>query len=227
MDINITEIVKYLTPSAVLVGIAYFFRDTYLPKWIESKFAVQLENHRNKLNKEFNKAVKLHDKEFEIISEAWFLLHSTYMNIADAIRPIKEHIPLRGLLPEQIKIKINTYPFYTEEIGDHVAQSDNPDDTLSLFLFRYEVMLANNSLVNCINYVDKHSVFMPNKLKMLFDKINSHLRDVRYSYEFAKEDKEIDIGELKRIRKLFKNEITSLQNEIRAQIRVYFGAETE
>ena len=72
-------------PAGAIVAFAYWLFKLFSDKWLTAKFAERLENYKHsqqkelenvrfEINKLMDRTVKLHQREFDVLPEAWALL---------------------------------------------------------------------------------------------------------------------------------------------------------
>ena len=90
------------------VGLAYLVFRTFSIKWLENKFAERLatfkhaqakeiEELRFKINSIFDRLTKLHQKEFEILPEAWAKLCNAHSKALFLLAPMVSRPDLNGM----------------------------------------------------------------------------------------------------------------------------------
>lgn len=79
----------------LIVGAAWKAFQTLCDKWMDSRFAeklkkieqqhdVMIRHLQSSIDREFERAVKLHGKEFDVLSEGWSILHEAYWRAREA-----------------------------------------------------------------------------------------------------------------------------------------------
>lgn len=85
----VTAIGALIIGGGALTTIAYWLFRQFAKNWLESKFAERLQSLKHsheseleelkfKINTLFDRKIKLHQREFEIVPHAWTLLHDLY-----------------------------------------------------------------------------------------------------------------------------------------------------
>jgi hypothetical protein len=87
---NFGAVIGYgIIGSGALVGFAYWIFKLFTEKWLTAKFNERLESYKHEQQKELeqlrfkigalmDRTVKLHQREFEVLPEAWSLMASAY-----------------------------------------------------------------------------------------------------------------------------------------------------
>ena len=89
----VEQMLKFLGELGVIVGIAFLFFRFLGKRWIENKFQKSLEDHKHKHDEEIqrlkceidlqlSRITKIHEKEFEVLPQAWTKLD----NLLDLVR---------------------------------------------------------------------------------------------------------------------------------------------
>ena len=87
---------KVVAVGGVAAAIAYGLFLFLGKQWIEDKFARRMEAYKNEQKKNlqdfkyqidtlFNRVLKIHDKEMEILPEAWYRLHDAIDHISSLV----------------------------------------------------------------------------------------------------------------------------------------------
>ena len=83
------------------VAIAYKAFQRFGERWLDARFGERLEKLKHEQQKEiesirqqvqwhFSRVSKVHEKEFEILPRAWFLLHRAYGRAGDLVSRLKQ-----------------------------------------------------------------------------------------------------------------------------------------
>jgi len=104
MPFNIDDVWKFLlevlkvggTSAVIVFGLVKWFGD----RWFDKHFAAQLEKLKHENQKElenvkhtiqstFSRIVKVHEREYEVLPKAWFMLHVAYGSAQTAVAQVK------------------------------------------------------------------------------------------------------------------------------------------
>src|SRR5437868_915408 len=101
--------IQVLSAGGTSAAIVYGLVKMYGQKWLDKHFASQLEELKHEHQKElenvkhtiqstFSRIVKVHEREYEVLPKAWFLLHVSLGSANNAIasmkfRPTFENMP--------------------------------------------------------------------------------------------------------------------------------------
>ena len=83
IDMEILNYIRETAPDIVTgfltaVATAYGMFKVFTSKWLDAKFAERLEAFKTQQNIQFDRLLKLHQREFDVLSEARVLLLETY-----------------------------------------------------------------------------------------------------------------------------------------------------
>ena len=90
--------------GSVITGLSFWLFQTFTSKWLDNRFARELEEFRHKHERELqrlkleidallDRTIKLHSKEFETLPQAWSLLNDAFCAISTASLGIVWGIP--------------------------------------------------------------------------------------------------------------------------------------
>lgn len=91
-----------IVSTGVIVGFAYWLFKHFADKWLTAKFAERLEDYRHaqqkelenirfEINKLMDRTVKLHQREYDALPEAWSLLVDAHGITKAAISPSQQY----------------------------------------------------------------------------------------------------------------------------------------
>lgn len=185
MDIN-QQILKFIGAAVVYGGgsaaIAYAIFLFLGKKWIENKFAERLEKYRHEQNKEleevryrinalFNRITKIHEKEIEVLPEAWSRLHQVLSLLSQLTSPLQKYPDLNRMTDPQLKEFLNQSRLHDFEKEEIIKVSDKVKYYTDQIFWHdlYDVKMAFS---NFHNYIEINRVFLSNDLKEQFTKID-------------------------------------------------------
>jgi len=161
------------------VAIAYGLFIFLGKKWIENKFATQLEEYKTKQNKEledfrykinslFNRVVKIHEKEYEVLPEAWVRLHDAKDYISFLVKPWQSYPDLSRKNDAEIKNILKTdYKWNDNQIAKLINAQDKNEFFKNVdFLQRCND--TQKKIVEFHRYIIRNSIFMSKELKEQF-----------------------------------------------------------
>lgn len=157
--------------------------------WIENKFSERLEVVRHEHAKELqqlrmrvdsllNGAIRLQEKEFEVLPAAWALLSEAFVSLDENLAPLKEYLDVSSLPSDELV-----------EILKGLDTEWSQSEILELLSLHGEVrqqrfverinwkklVVCSKAVSQSSNYVSKYGLFMSTDLKAAFGELNLQL----------------------------------------------------
>ncbi len=198
---NMDSIISFLVQLIIFGGggaaVAYALFQYLGSKWIENKFAERLEQVRHTQALELQRlrveidsllsgAIKLQEKEFQTLPEAWIKLDEAYGQVSSITSPVQTSPQLDRLHSDQLEEFLTTTPF-TGTQKDEIRKSGAKTSKYDELMFRYRAAHVRKSIADLHNYVERHSIFMPPELKGLFEQAADDLWSAMSSKEVGHE----------------------------------------
>lgn len=166
-----------LTVTATTLSAYHLFK--YLgSKWVEAKFSERLEAFKHEQQKEIeqlkfringmlDRATKLHQREFDVIPEAWGLLtHADGLTTA-VTSALQSYPDLEGMSAEQLEALLDELGFAKwERIG--LEQAPDKNKYLQRRTQRRCLGEAQNATRELLIYLRKTGIFMPERMRDKF-----------------------------------------------------------
>ena len=164
--------------AAVAYGLFRFFGE----KWIESKFAKSLESHKHDLNEEleklrlkiniqFSRITKIHEKEFDVLPDAW-------LKMQDALSHIAEFISLYQEFPDFNKIGGESLDNFLSktELSEYqkqeMKQATDKNKYFQNWIFWHNYKVVREKFFNFHSFIDRNRIFFSSDLQKRFTKID-------------------------------------------------------
>jgi len=162
------------TAAAIAYGVFVFLGK----KWIETKFAESLEAYKHKQNKEleevryrinaqFNRITKIHEKEIEILPLAWSKLNNALGKITYLTSPMRQYQDLDKLTKEQLEAFLAKSTFSDWEKSE-LQKKEDKLDYYQERIFYHELSDAKTASVDFHNYILDNSIFLSRDIKDKF-----------------------------------------------------------
>jgi hypothetical protein len=168
-------------PSVVL---AYGLFKWLGEKWIEQRFGIRLEKFKSDQQKELEKlrhllssrVSRIHEKEFEVLPRAWFLLHDAHGKACHCISRLRQY-PDFARLPEPKFEEFLKNSRLSDSQREELRQAPNRLKSYSETLFWIELNDAESAQVAFHNYLVENSIFMTDDLRARFGAVDKDLSD--------------------------------------------------
>ena len=174
-------------------AVAYLLFQYLGKKWIENKFSERLEQLRHTQALELQRlrveidsllsgVIRLQDKEFQTLPEAWAKLDEAYGQVSQLVSPLQQYADLDRLNSAQLEEFLAGTEF-TETQKDELRKEQRKNEKYQELIFRYRFNHVHKAVAELHNYVERNSIFMPPELKMHFDKAANDLWSALVSKE--------------------------------------------
>jgi len=210
-------------PTAVAYVVFRFLGE----KWIESKFAAQLESERhkhakelqelkNKLDSEFSRIVKLQDREFTVLTEAWDLLQDALDEVRALVSIVSQYPDISHLNAERLNEFLSDSRF-SEVHKEEIRNATDRNKHYQQLIFWYDLHDAKKTCLKYRSYINKNSIFLRSELSDSFQKINGIMWDALLSREIGEEanDRKLWIEASREMRE----QSVPLQGELHTKVR--------
>lgn len=133
------DVFELLGKLAVVGGgasfIAYHAFKYFAAKWLDSRFQKgfqqlvhdqnkEIERLRSELTKSFDRATKLHQREFEVLPKVWEKISEAYWTTSSLVSPLQLGTDLNRMQPKQLDAFIASCELADWQKDDVLASSD-------------------------------------------------------------------------------------------------------
>ena len=173
---------KVITYGGAAAAVAYGLF-VYLGKnWIEGKFAEKLASYQHaqsqeleqtkfKINSLFNRVTKFHEKEFEVLPEAWSKLHDTLSVLLRFVSVLQNYPDLNKMTEQQLDEFLSNCKLHDYEKDELKTTSDK----LTYYqnaIFWHDLNEVRKRFGEFHTYIQKNRIFLSPDLKEEFRKID-------------------------------------------------------
>lgn len=211
-------------PTVIAYAIFRFLGE----KWIESKFAAQLEHVRHahakelhelrkKLDGELNRIVKIQDREFSVLPEAWVHLQDALVATSIIVSLSRQYPDLSRMSPERLEEFASTSRL-TKVHREELRKSNDKNKYYQDIIFWYDLHAAKEAYRAFHTFINKNSIFLRPELKCAFLKIDSIMWDALISREVGQEsnDHKFWIDASRKMREDIEPSIKELEAQVQA-----------
>lgn len=178
----IGEVVAYGGGAAAIAYLVFQFLGK---SWIENKFAEKLEQHKHQQALEIQRlrveidsmlsgVLRLQEKEFEALPEAWRKLDEAYNRVSALVSPAQQYPNLDGMTQERLEEFLASSELFDTQ-RDLVRRSSNKVDTYREEIFWHRLHAVKQACTEFHNYVARYGIFFPPDLKGKFAKVSDEL----------------------------------------------------
>jgi hypothetical protein len=167
------------------VAITYLCFQNIGNKWIENKFAERLDQVRHTQSLELQRlrveidsllsgVIRLQEKEFVILPEAWTKLDEACAQVSLLVASYQRYPDLDSLNNIQLEEFLANIKLTQSEKGE-LRDATQKNEKYQELIFWYRFNDVENAVADFHNYVERNSIFMPPELKISFEKAATHL----------------------------------------------------
>lgn len=224
-------VVKFLLQMLAYGGgsaaVAYLLFQWLGKTWIESKFAQRLDQLRHQQALEIQRlrveidamlsgALKLQEKEFTVLPEAWAKLDEAHGLVSWLVSPMQQYANVDRMKAEQLEEFLSGTEF-TESQKNEVRNARDKGRTYQDIIFWHRLHKVKGAFGELQTFVVRNGIFLPTELEERFSKISEMLWAAVVSKEVGHEEKDWKMqneGWTK-----IKEETEPLYKEIKAEIQ--------
>jgi len=217
--------------SAAAMGYAVFH--FMGKKWIENKFQKDLTEHKHLQNVELQRlkieidsllsaAIKLQDREFEILPVAWEKLDEAYWNVFSVVSQGQMYPNIDGMSGRNLEEFLEKTELL-ESQKDEIRGAVNRGKKYQDIIYWYRLRDAKSCLIALNRFVSRNGIFFPGELKEQFERISKILWAALVSHEIGhgpprdlKMQKEGDDSVQKEAEPLYKAIASDIQTRLRS-----------
>ncbi len=181
-------------------AIAYLIFQFLGKSWIENKFSERMEQMRHDQALELQRlkveidsllsgAIKLQEKEFEVLPAAWKKLDEAHGLISWLVSPMQTYADVDRMTEKQLNEFLKGTDF-TESQKEEVKNSYNKADTYRDILFWHRLHKVKQAFGDLQRYVARNGIFLEAELKDKLSKISDTLWSAIVSKEVGREAKD-------------------------------------
>jgi hypothetical protein len=161
-----------------IVGFSYWLFKTFSSKWLDHRFAKELENLRHdhekqlqdtqvKMDAKLDRAIKFHTKEFDALSEAWSLLDDAFAAAEQLSNRVFQNSDIGSLPPPQQAELMKAREFTELECESVKRAPDKTAEYLRVLQIR-DWADAHAKQRQLYEFVLKNGIFFPTEIKDKF-----------------------------------------------------------
>lgn len=199
-DDMITFFLQMLALGGSSAAIAYVIFQWLGKKWIENKFAERLDQLRHQQALELQKlrveidsmlsgAVKLQEKEFSVLPEAWAKLDEAHGLVGWLVSPMQQYANVDRMNVSQLEEFLEDTDF-TGSQKDDVRNASEKGRAHQNILFWHRLHKVKVAVRELQTFVARNGIFLPSELEEKFSKVSEMLWSAVISKEVGHEAKD-------------------------------------
>jgi hypothetical protein len=213
--------------GVVPTGVAWVFFRFLGQKWLENKFAAQLEKEKHKhakelqelkkkLDAQLSRIYKLQDREFEVLRDAWDFLQDAEGHVSSLLSIMRSYPDLSKLSPERF-VEFLEGSRLSAVHRQEVREAADSTRHYQHLIFWYDLHDAKEAYWKYRALITKNTIFLRLEVSELFEKIAGVLWNGLISREVGEESKDLKFwveasGEMR-------DKLVRLMEELRETLR--------
>jgi len=214
--------------GGVLTSAAFWLFKKFGEQWLKSRFAQQLEafkhaqqkeieEQRYKINALLDRAVKLHQREFDVLPDAWARLNDTYGTALSVVSPIQgypdpDHMSgpeldaflssseLEKWKQDELKAQENKFDYYRKRIS------------VRRWAKAWQVAQDNHF------FLRKNGIFILQNMRQQFDQIDQLIWDALIEHQANRDTRPRDTRKATELHKEGEKLLKRLEGEVQSRL---------
>jgi hypothetical protein len=154
-------------------------------RWMTAKFSERLESFKHaqqreiehlkfQINASMDRAVKLHQREFELVPEAWASLVTAFNSVRVFTAPFQSYADIRRMSDPELEEFLEDTDFSKVQ-RDEIRQSDDRNKTYQSIVFWHRLNKVQTDFRTHHLFLMKNAIFMTFEMKQKFTEIGDLL----------------------------------------------------
>ncbi len=206
-------------------AIAYALFRWLGAKWLDQHFnkrleemkheqQIELERLKHEINSLFSRVSKIHEKEFEVLPQAWNLLQQAHGAVFGVASPLKQYPEFSKMSEQQFEEFVGASRLAEYQKTELRASTDRLKYYQQKIIW-VDLGEARKAQIALNNYLAVNSIFMTEELRQQFKKINQALDSVIIGQEIGNQGH----SEMLRASSKTLGEISGMFNEIESAVQ--------
>lgn len=201
MDSVILQFIgKVIAQAGVAAVIAYLLFRYLGKKWIENKFsqslemfkhnqALELQRLRIEIDSTLSGVIKMQEKEFEVLPEAWHKLDAAYRHVSSLVSPLNIYPDLDKYHKDELEEFLKNSDIL-ESQRNKIIKSGSPSKEYQEVIFWHQLSIVKKFCYEFNSYATQKGIFLPDIIKYKLDKISKEFWETLSHKEVGKEAKD-------------------------------------
>jgi hypothetical protein len=215
--------------GAVIFGALLGALRWFGERWIVSKFSERLESFKHAQQREIeqlkfqisasmDRAVKLHQREFETVPEAWSKLVTAFNSIKVFTHPFQSYADVARMTNQELDEFLDDSEL-TKAQKDDIRNSGDRNKTYQEVIFWHRLAKVQNDFRTHNVFLLKNAIFMPSAMKAKFTAISDLAWDALMEHKINHEMKTWkERPRLQKFEKLGDDMLLELETEIQKRL---------
>lgn len=226
-DLVFAFLLKMVAYGGGSAAVAYLLFQWLGKKWIENKFSQRLEQLRHQQALELQRlrveidamlsgALKLQEKEFSVLPEAWEKLDEAHDLVSWLVSPLQQYADVDRMNSEQLDEFLAGTEF-TKTQQEEVRRASKKSSRYQEILFWHRLHQVKKAISVLQSYVARNGIFLSSEIESNFSLITTKLWEATTSKQVGHEAEDWKMQ--REGWEQIKNEIEPLYNQIKTEIQ--------
>lgn len=176
MPTTVTEwIVSVVAAGGGAAFIAFQLFKKFGESWLDDRFKSRLqdlahiqnkeiERLRNELTKSFDRASKLHQREFEVLPMVWDEVHEAFWTTASFVSPLQLHPDLNSMEDSQLQAFLEKCDL-DEWQKNNIRKTGDKTTQFRSYAFWHRLHHAQRARHSALNKISRHAIFLDEAMR--------------------------------------------------------------
>lgn len=198
MNLLFRFLLEVFAVGGTAAAIAYAFFVFLGKKWLENRFAERLESYKHeqrkeleelrfRINAQFNRLTKIHEKEIEVLPKAWLELQTALAAMRRFTSPVRPQPDFDRMTEPQLEYFIASNDYFADWEMQGLHGSSEKNKYYQERVFFHDISDTKQAVLQFHEYIQRNSIFLSKDLKELFkelaDKMYGALIDKEVGHE--------------------------------------------
>jgi len=176
---------EILAVGGTAAGIAYGLFVFLGKKWLENRFAERLEAYKHeqrkeleeirfRINAQFNRLTKIHEREIVVLPKTWHELQTALTALRGFASPMRQYSDLDHMTEAQLEHFLASIDFADWE-KDELRRSRKKLEYYQERIFIHELYETKLAFQRFHEYIQYNSIFLSKDIKDLFEKLDDKM----------------------------------------------------
>ena len=161
---------RTLSPVSA-AAFAYLIFTFFAKKTVETWFAKRLKRFDYDLSSLFNRVTKIHEKEFEVLPEAWLKMQDALGRVSAFVSVMKYWPPLDKMKDRALEEFLATSRLLDHQ-KDELRESSQKLDYYQKTIFWHDLNDVTQAFSDFHNYIVRNKIFLSSDLQEQFSKVD-------------------------------------------------------
>jgi hypothetical protein len=214
-----------------IAAISYAIFKRFGEKWLDAKFEERLAEYRHAQQKELerlrfqinallDRATKLHQREFDVLPEAWAKLNDAFWQVSNLVSPGQSYPDLSQMSDAHFREFVAHCDLMEWEKNELLASADRQSYYVD-HIYWHRLNSAKTYAKDSHVFLTKNGIFLPSEIKEQFVEVDTLVWDAVDEDEHNERNKIIPRGQTKQqsLLKNGPNTLKALEAKVQERLR--------